>query len=155
MGCDIHAYTEIKDKTNQNWFLAATYYQKPNENKQYQEMYLGRDYLMFAQLANVRNYDDQPVISMPRDLPRDCSDEVRQLSNNWGIDGHSHSYLTLGELKDWIAQHPTVQYEDDHNPEPNPINRIIKHINQTCALFEMDNKCTNINDIRIVFWFDN
>jgi len=37
-------------------------------------------------------------IAEPRGLPENVSAEVKAESDEWGIDGHSHSWLTLAEL---------------------------------------------------------
>jgi hypothetical protein len=41
---------------------------------------------------------------MPKGLPPDVSPLVKQESDGWGEDGHSHSYFTLKELKDYNWQ---------------------------------------------------
>jgi len=61
-------------------------------------------------LANVRNGrgfagcdtgDGFVPIDMPRDLPKDVSIEIKTMSDEYGVDGHSHSYFTLKELKEY------------------------------------------------------
>lgn len=63
---------------------------------------------MFAILADVRNGrgfagEGFNVISAPKGLPDDCSSEVRAISDEYGEDGHSHSFLSLAEILafDW------------------------------------------------------
>lgn len=70
-----------------------------------------RNYDWFSVLANVRNgfYEDRrefEPIDEPRGLPNDVSVETQRQSEHWGIDGHSHSWLTLQELLkvDWDGQ---------------------------------------------------
>ena len=54
-------------------------------------IYIGRCYSLFALLANVRNYAEITPISNPRGLPNDVSEIVKEMSDQWGCDGHSHS----------------------------------------------------------------
>lgn len=81
-------------------------------------LYNGRNYDVFSILADVRNgYGFAGVktgagfnpISEPKGLPDNVSTLVYEASDAWGIDGHSHSYLTLRELLeyDWnqVTQH--------------------------------------------------
>lgn len=66
-------------------------------------------------LANVRNGvgfagcdtgDGFTPISEPRGLPEDVTAEVKEASDRWGVDGHSHSWVILAELLayDWQGQ---------------------------------------------------
>lgn len=90
MGCDIHAmYERRRDKW---WFNAG-------------DPEIHRNYTIFAVLADVRN-EGLPFISEARlsreqiaDWEFDCSDEYHALVKSWGSDGHSHSFVTLAEMK--------------------------------------------------------
>jgi len=119
MGCDIHTYVEIKRNVNniEKW-TTADYYKKnryytdyPEEEKQYEvvHIYDDRNYGLFSILADVRNYSDNEPISQPKGLPEDCCDEIRKESDYDGIDGHSHSWFTLKELKDYVNNHRTIK----------------------------------------------
>lgn len=81
-------------------------------------IYDGRNYDLFAILANVRNGygfagvdtgDGFIPISMPKDLPNDVSTFVKREADHWDGDGHSHSYLTVKELMDYDWNQQTVQ----------------------------------------------
>jgi hypothetical protein len=120
MGCDIHIYVE--KKIGDTWFPIAppehnSYYEPGDEQEggpynrplllNHDTYDVGRNYRVFAMLAGVRNgigfasvKTGEPItpISKPRGLPQDVSVEVREISNDWGPDGHSHSWLTLAEL---------------------------------------------------------
>lgn len=76
------------------------------------DFYNGRNYDLFAILANVRNGRGFAgiktgggfvPISEPRGIPTDASPQVARRSDGYGIDGHSHSWLTLREILefDW------------------------------------------------------
>jgi len=114
MGCDIHCYAEVKN--NGIWKKVGNvfknrYYVKGKKDKWNTEFadhpYDIRNYNVFAILANVRNDDGRcNPITLPKDLPIFCSDDVRALSDALGGIGHSHSFLTLKELLtcDWKGQ---------------------------------------------------
>jgi len=97
MGCDIHAHVEVRE--DGQWHHWEEMFAAP--------FHVGRNYDLFAILANVRNgygFAGVPTsggftpIDMPRGLPEDVTPEVKQESDDWGVDGHSHSWLTLAEL---------------------------------------------------------
>lgn len=117
MGCDIHLYVE--HKVDGIWQPADKW--KPSEYEDdraqlevdYNDaFYTGRNYDLFAILANVRNGvgfagmgtgNGFKPICLPRGLPGDVTAPVKACSDSWGSDGHSHSYQTLAELLtyDW------------------------------------------------------
>lgn len=115
MGCDIHFNVErynarlrkwiyVKGPTRPCWVCDS----KPNPacwhcggtGKAREEFYEGRNYNLFAMLADVRNDETIKPLSSPRDLPDDVSREVKRKSDKWGEDGHSHSWFLLSELLD-------------------------------------------------------
>lgn len=89
MGCDIHCYAEIKK--NNKWEEVDFGY----------EIYDGRNYFLFSVLAGVRNKYKIRPIKEPRGLPDDVCNSIKKGSEDWGIDGHSHSWYTLKELCDF------------------------------------------------------
>jgi hypothetical protein len=111
MGCDIHAVLERR-KT------PRTLLTKPDDWFNYQwinkgELDIGRDYRLFALLANVRNYLDVKPIAEPKlntkgdddyeryrlgDFKNSFSEITANYMRGYGSDGHSHSYLTLAEI---------------------------------------------------------
>ena len=125
MGCDIHFYVEKKSQIDGKWESMDTFF--PDEDgylSQYNDdlpwghpnkctaFYNGRNYNLFAILADVRNGvgfagcdtgNRLVPISKPKGLPSNVSSETRSCSNRYGGDGHSHSYLTVAELMayDW------------------------------------------------------
>ena len=125
MGCDIHFYVE--KKVNGKWKSADSWKENkfageagepdlelPYENSFYQ----GRNYDLFAILANVRNgrgfagvYTGEGFnpISDPKGLPSDLSKELKAESDYWDCDGHSHTHFTLKELLDYDWTQETMK----------------------------------------------
>lgn len=132
MGCDIHAFLEVKhykynDKERKNgiWVNADKWtrnedvvlypedYGRKYEVKYEDRIYACRNYLLFAILANVRNHWDIKPISKPKGVPEDVTEEVKRECEYWDCDGHSHSYLTLTELLNfdqWDTPDEDVDY---------------------------------------------
>lgn len=108
MGCDIHLCVEVKSsnpKSKGRW-RAVT----PDLTfKSYEEDWdVGRNYHLFAILANVRNYGGSKgfefnPIANPRGWPTNASGPSNQLYKRWDGDAHSASHFTLRELTefDW------------------------------------------------------
>lgn len=119
MGCDIHLYTEInrvikgelKWVNCDNWKINH-YYEKGSDENEYEvnHLYSDRNYRLFAVLADVRNYSDNKFICEPKGFPKDASNEVIKEYESWDMDGHSHSYFTLSELKEFRRHNNITKY---------------------------------------------
>ena len=147
MGCDIHLYVEVKEKEKwvayrgemdnpdydpdgYSWHRHETLTQlKPRWERDDDEdfilesvFYSGRNYDLFAILANVRNgygfagcdtgNGFNPILGREnpaRGLPEDASPEVTRESVSWDGDGHSHNWLTVQELLDYDWDQTTKQ----------------------------------------------
>jgi hypothetical protein len=127
MGCDIHLFTEIKKSINSQdkWVNADNwrynpYYQEGNDEGErmlnIESLYSGRNYTLFGILAGVRD-NSNDSIDDPRGLPEDVSEVTKKESDRWDGDGHSHSWLTLKELKEYQGLHPVVKREGFISPE--------------------------------------
>lgn len=123
MGTDITMYAE--KRVNGKWekigdVFKNVYYREDRPlsswNQPYTDQpYLGRNYDLFAILANVRNstgfangrtlHGFKPI-SNPKGLPEDASDEVKELLDNYG---YGYSYFTLKELKDYDWEQQIVR----------------------------------------------
>lgn len=118
MGCDIHLYTEKRKTINGNktWicvdhFKINEYFGEEDESHLcVVPIYDHRDYALFGVLAGVRDYYGNEIIDKPRGLPEDVTDIVKKESDDWGSDGHSHSWLTARELFDYKRNHNTITY---------------------------------------------
>ena len=142
MGCDIHPYCE--KKIMGKWILASfskrTAESHPDQfwrdrADSFPECYFQRDYHLFSALAGVRG--DSFVFGPPRGLPDDVSDDVRQMSDDYGVGGHSHSYVTLKELLEW----------EDHRSMSREFSWTVDQMTDLA-----DGKP---EEVRMVFWFDN
>ncbi|MFW6145425.1 MAG: hypothetical protein ACOC4Y_01370 [bacterium] len=78
MGCDIHCYIEYKTEKSDMWWNFGG------------RINPGRDYLIFALLANVRNYDRFEPILYPKGLPEDIGfitrDDAQLFVSDWTPD---------------------------------------------------------------------
>lgn len=117
MGCDIHMSMEYK--VNGEWRSADLY----KKNEYYEEgvddgekefvkvdVYQQRNYSLFACLCGVRDYSPgNIVLSDPKGIPSDCSNEYSGIVDDWDCDGHSHSWNTLSELLDYQEKNKTIK----------------------------------------------
>ncbi len=132
MGCDIHAYVEFKSFDRwQAWTDKS--------------VWLDRDYWMFGTLAQVRN-DAMPHSYEPKGLPPDVSRVVKEESEIWDEDGHSHSWLSTNEyllaMTHFIMNQMSVAARPIHQPSTK-----YRALASALAAFG--------DDGRVVFWFDN
>ena len=155
MGCDIHGWVEVK-KDYLDWWDGVIRIDRLVE----------RNYVMFACLANVRNYDEVKPISDPRGIPSDVSDEAKKDIEGWGEDGHSHSWLTWKEIKeyDWsnnkYYEHRVIEFTrngiKEVEPEWKPMKEAISSGWELLFdLMERLAKDYGDENVRLVFWFDN
>jgi hypothetical protein len=98
VGCDIHTfYEERKEKTT--WIGTV------------QDLDIDRSYSMFTALCGVRDYTgESPCISKPRGLPNDVTDSIKSECGQWDGDGHSHSYVSLREVKEFIEKNDPIKF---------------------------------------------
>ncbi len=123
MGCDIHGWVEVRD--GGKWVAVREI--KDQE----------RNYQRFAALAGVRG-EGPPAKGMPHDI----SDTVRYHIERCGVDGHSHSHLSLVEAAEiWLA---TSWFVNDH-ARKHPKGAFIGWYDEE----------TPEAKVRVVFWFDN
>ncbi len=202
MGCDIHCYCEIKKKGENEWRAVGRVFKNPYYNEKdvptmtildkceycWGEPFTfhpitSRNYNLFAVLANVRNgtwNKEVEPISEPKGLPKDVSVFVKKKAREYGSDGHSHSYLTLQELKNYnwkkkikmkayVSKEQKKEYEKKKT-KPNTYsawssNGVVlewedNYYNQFAKYFVDDiipqlKRLGKYGEIRIVFWFDN
>jgi hypothetical protein len=95
MGCDIYTFVE--------WRTPEGEWQQVDAEK---ELFGWRSYNTFGWLADVRNYSAVPFIAAGRGLPADVSDTVRAEYEEWGLDAHSASWVSLEELAKFDYDQP-------------------------------------------------
>ncbi len=159
MGCDVHMFLERKLEDESNEWASADIWDKndlfidyPDSSfpeykvKAVNRLFNRSSYILYAILASVRNDDNKIIpIAKPRGLPSNVSEMVRRQEEFWGVEGHSHSWLTLDEIinYDW-----TQTFTDYHGE--------IRCYKDYFEIFI--NKIHTINKtgtFRTVFWFDN
>ena len=133
MGCDIHAFIEIK--------VDGTWHH-------YGPAKIKRDYDLFEYMAGVRGeVQNWP----PRGLPADVSVVTQLLSDHEGVDGHTHSWLNHDEMLQVIEYGKRNQ--DGWEWLPFGVyffGNGIEDWKDPSYSFPVQ-----IQDIRLVFWFDN
>lgn len=136
MGCDIHAYIEVK--IGGRWVCHS----QPR---------IKRAYGIFGKLAGVR--DCGPAIIEPRGFPEDASEIVRIEYEYDDVDAHTAGWLTANELQkfiDWLIeteghefasdwQHEQLGYVTGNSPQYIPGRGYPERYEA----------------MRLVFWFDN
>lgn len=134
MGCDIHMVLERRvcdgkwvGVHNFPYYRTIKWHNFP--------LATDRNYDRFSALAGVRGEGPEP-----RGVPDDASDLARLQIEEWGSDGHSHSWLPL---KDAAAIFLSTERNLDDHARKYP----------TEHFFNVDP--ASADSYRLVFWFDN
>jgi len=115
MGCDIHTRVEVYNnhgpvgKDEHRWVCADLFKLNPyfsgktgeDEEKEYEtvEVFGGRNYTAFTQLAGVRDYTgDFEPIQRGRGVPEDACEKTKADYAYWDCDAHSAGFVTLAEV---------------------------------------------------------
>ena len=137
MGCDIHCHFEIK--VYGEWH----HYSQPKVDRWYQ---------LFGKLAGVRDESQKPIAPV-RGLPKDVSFTTKFDSDHWGIDGHTRSWITSKEfvkLWKWIEKEKgrfnLELYEEWDFLFGNGFGDFYEY---------PESYPKDLEDFRLVFWFDN
>lgn len=179
MGCDIHIFVERKK--NDKWVHYnrkhfSSLWEKETGEKE-NSPFDWRSYGMFGFLAGVRYSYIKPIKEPAYTIPDDASEYVKKQFEQWQGDGHSHSFLTVRDLiefdynqdlrepgDDFSINSRRVLFEKIHKKNTDfdlegmdktyydflggPDAIFFTHINELAELGGLD-------DVRIVFWFDN
>lgn len=97
MGCDIHAYIEVKNPDTDGWEFLSLYKKADGEVKPI-DFYDGRDYILFGKLAGVRAIGVDPIAPR-RGLPESLSEEVKTFYNEGEGYFHSETWYDFAELR--------------------------------------------------------
>lgn len=171
MGCDIHMYVEFRGarwSKETGWkcgdYFSITDPTDPNCEPIREGLIEWRSYSLFAVLANVRNCygeDAYPYISMPKGLPDDATEYTKREYESWGIDAHSCSYLTMREIVEFHENCPSKDVFGNDILKP-LIDRLIQRADELNVIYDFeiehplkDDVLERLENIRIVFWFDN
>ena len=148
MGCDIHLVLERR--SGSKWFAVNTFQGHANANRKAGDFMAQtypaatqRNYTRFARLAGVRGKGPEP-----KGLPLDASETTKFLSDDYGEDGHSHSYMSVEEAVRIFSD--TERWRDDEKEDG--------YARKYPASFFFGvepSRGETIDDYRIVFWFDN
>jgi hypothetical protein len=145
MGADIHAHVEIK--VDGEWHY-------------YGQLMIDRDYALFAKMAGVRNtYNKiQPMFPL-RGLPEDISFLTSLHRQDWGVDGHSDSWISSDEyqeLSKWYREEYEGRITSIHGiqRESWPVLYLFGNSFRYFKKFKEDYP-DFVEDFRVVFWFDN
>jgi len=142
MGCDIHAFLEVRSRKSGDWLY-------------YGEVDIGRYYELFERMAGVRGSVSNAMVQ-PRGLPVDLSPMTGLLREHWGGDGHSDSWLTaeeMAQLDKWYQVRGKASkslFVRDHAE-----NLYLFGNDITSWWLYPSERPREIIDIRLVFWFDN
>lgn len=172
MGCDIHMFVEYRKVGDIGQWEADERQQAEHDYGDNGEIeythygdcdQIGRDYKLFGFLAGVRGGMSSCIFD-PRGMPEDASDYVKAACEKWGVDGHSHHYLTFTELYRVIDEYRASEVEEarqdkqDTSEAKRVYQNLLDYIEEGRAkrkhlcpegLFDLE------ADARVVFWFDN
>lgn len=149
MGCDIHYVIEQKDDEF-GWvgILVTDTRMLYTSWEARQQMlafaFASRNYTFFGALAGVRTDGPNPL-----GLPEDASHMSRMYSKRWGCDGHSHSYCSL---RDFITaflrsnDHGIVGMVKEKLEGNDPVEQFAARL----GIYPDE-----LDEYRVVFWFDN
>jgi hypothetical protein len=138
MGCDIHMVLE--KRINGKWVTTQTFDAIESWNGFASPIARNRNYERFARLAGVRG--DGPE---PRGIPDDLSETGRYHVDVWSGDGHSHSWLPLKDAVKVFAETEHKKHEPNSTATEYP----------TDYYFGVSDDDSEMDDYRVVFWFDN
>lgn len=133
----------VTDDPNFDWWNDQSKLPNPKTDKPF----YGRNYRLFGALAGVRDYNMETISDFAKGLPVDVSTEVCGISDEWGVDGHSHSYLTVKELID--SKYYKMSEKELHDIGMGMGTYFFKDVVDSLL------RLGNPEDVRIVFWFDN
>lgn len=145
MGCDIHAVVEARvcpfDSDYYTWKVLEDI------------VYINRNYSLFTFLAGVRDTGEIDPISEPKGIPLnkygedDISPMFKAYIKSWGVDGHSHSWLSLKEMKtarNYLSGKKLPWLET-------PFFRLVDRMIELKTFYKIQSD----EDIRLIFFFDN
>jgi hypothetical protein len=141
MGCDIHCYKE--KRIDGVWVNQNEISDPYGDGYRLQRTYVSRNYWLFGLLSKGVRTEWESSWE-PRGEAPAMSQELQQEYDNDLGDGHSHSWLTLDEIK--VKQVKLLI----GSPEDNKLGVELRDFRNTIFDENDDPETT-----RVVFWFDN
>ena len=157
MGLYITAWFEGKDKKGK-WFLANprfVNYDNPNKVNPPTSLDLRMDknYLLYAALGDVRNYDSIPYIQRLRGIPKDATDVVKEEAED-SYDSIGKGYVTAKELKNYYESHINDEDEMIRAAAGFIWDLYLCLLHITFGVRNYEEKRLDIDDTRLIFWFE-
>lgn len=139
MGCDIHVCVEIKK--DGKWL----FYNQPSVNRHYQ---------LFEKMAGVRG-EKSEAIALPRGFPDDVSETTKLCCDEWAPEAHSASWLSSKEIA--VLEKWYEELMGDHHCFNKQFGYLFGHGFAWFAEHpdEREGYPKWLEDVRLVFWFDN
>lgn len=145
MGSDVHAFLEVKVEGQWHHFG---------------EIGISRNYEIFERMAGVRGEESKALVP-PRGFPKDASRVTRLHHAQWGSAGHTHSWLDVREMEaldGWRCRQQKKELKD--------YDSVFSGDRHTGAFYLFGNDVSDwwrypkgrhpeVEDLRLVFWFDN
>ena len=109
--------------------------------------YQGRNYRLFGVLSGVRDTSMDSIVDWNRGLPDDISQDICTLTDEWGLDAHSHNHIYMDEIINSKYYKMSEKERDEIGLHSHFFS---DSVNKILDFVEGDPE-----DIRLVFWFDN
>lgn len=166
MGADMHMYLEYRVGGKCAEWIADENH-KPEDIGLIAALNTPRNYAIFSALACVRGGGGE----LPRGTPDDISSTVKTALDSWGIDSHSHSWLSIEEFERILNKKCARSIERTDSTDA--FNHYVEYETSGSAYVAIVNYCKKLReklsvdgillgnktlkkvDIRLVFWFDN
>lgn len=132
MGCDIHLFLEWE---RVGWREGMMF---PND----------RNYLMFGLMAGVRGHIK---LFKAKGLPDKLNHYTRREYRDWQNDAHSESWLTTEEYEKCVNEYKRI-LKEEWGEEDDNYDKNIYHI---LLGFMKELERRGMENVRLVFWFDN
>jgi hypothetical protein len=136
MGCDVHVHVEVKLKNHDGWH----HYSAP---------YVYRNYELFGHMAGVRS-DIEPIKPPQYRIPKDASPVTKADYEAWGDDAHTATWLGWEDA----TKLETWGYFRKVAPGDQPLFGYVFG-ERLETMLEYRGAFPYLEDLRIVFWFDN